>query len=220
MNVSAAQPSGPAVSLAEQAYRVLEEMLVTLQLPPGQVLQEKDLADKTGIGRTPVREAIQRLAVYGMIRILPRKGLMIAPVSRLELGRVLEARRVLERLLVVKSAERATAAQRQSLEMLAVQLERTGINPGEFLGLDRQLDELLEQACDNSYLVRALAPLHTHCRRLWYLQHDQQDMQQACERHISLARAVIAADGSGAIRALNGIIANLEELVGGLDAIS
>ena len=220
MTVTPALVDGPGISLAEQAYRVLEEMLVTMELPPGQVLQEKDLAQKTGIGRTPVREAIQRLASYGLIRVLPRKGLMIAPVSRQELAKIIETRRVLERLLVVKAAERATEEQRKSLNSLAVQLEHSGNGSNLFLKLDRQLDEMLESACDNAFLAQAMAPLHAHCRRLWYLHHDQQDMAQAAERHFYLTKAVAAGDGSGAIRALNGIIANLEELVGGIDAIS
>ena len=217
---SARLTSLPSQSLAEQAYRALEELLVTLQLPPGTLIQERDLGGMIGIGRTPVREAIQKLAVYGLFRVIPRKGLLVSPVLRSELKQVIEARRVLERLLVVKALERADSDQRQALETLAAHLEHAGGDASSYLRLDRRLDELLESASGNPYLVRALSPLHVHCRRLWSLQHGQLDLSPSARLHAGLARSVARADSSGAIRSLNGIIAVLEELLGGLDAIS
>jgi DNA-binding GntR family transcriptional regulator len=210
----------PPVSLAEQAYRVLESKLVMLELVPGSLLQERDLAREAGIGRTPVREAVQKLAGYGLLQVLPRKGLLVSPVLRSELSRVIEARRVMERLLVVKAAERASADLRAALRNLATQIEGVGTDLELFLRCDRQLDELLEDASDNAYLVRALAPLHAHCRRLWYLHRGQLDLAEAARLHAGLAATVAAGDGSGAIRSLNGIIGTLENLVGGLDDIS
>jgi len=210
----------PAESLSAQASRALEEMLVTLRLPPGALVQEKDLVEAVGIGRTPVREAVQKLAAHGLVRIMPRKGLQVTPVLRSELRQVIEARRVTERLLVVKAAERATPDQRSALESLAVHIEGSGADPEAWLRHDRRLDELLASACGNAFLVNALAPLHAHCRRLWYLHRDRPDPGRALRLHAELARSVAGGDGSGAIRALNGIIGMLEELVGGLDAVS
>ena len=207
-------------SLAERAYLDLEELLVTLQLAPGQLVQEKDLALAVGVGRTPVREAIQKFAGHGLLKVLPRKGLMVAPVLRSELSLVIEARRVLERLLVVKASERASSDQRMAMEMLASHIEQSSNDLESFLRLDRRLDELLEAACRNTFLVQALLPLHTHCRRLWYLNHQELDLPLATSMHAGLARSVAQADGSGAIRALNGIISVMESLVGGLDDIS
>jgi DNA-binding GntR family transcriptional regulator len=212
--------TGVTASLSEQAYQALEQKLVTLVLSPGELVQERDLAAAVGIGRTPVREAIQKLAGYGLLRILPRKGLQVSPVQRSELGKIIEARRVLERLLVVKAAERADSNQRQALETLAEHIEQSSGDLAAFLRLDRRLDELLESACANSYLVQALAPLHTHCRRLWYLHHEKFDLRLSARLHAGLARSVAQGDGSGAIRSLNGIIAVLEERIGGLDVIS
>jgi DNA-binding GntR family transcriptional regulator len=214
------EQSAPTRSLAEKAYLALEEQLVTLKLAPGSVVQERDLADSCGIGRTPVREAVQKLAAHGLLKVMPRKGLMVTPILRTELRQVLEARKVLERLLVIKAGERADSNQRQAMDVLAVHLEQASNDLPLFLRLDRRLDELLESACGNPYLVNALSPLHTHCRRLWYLNINTQDLSASVSLHAGLARSVAIADGSGAIRALNGIIASLEELVGGLDAIS
>ena len=86
-------------TLTDRAYRELEEMIVTLQLSPGTVLSEQALAVRLKIGRTPIREALQRLARDGLVVIMPRRGIMVSEINvKLHL-RLLEVRRVLERLM-------------------------------------------------------------------------------------------------------------------------
>lgn len=207
-------------SLAEQACCLLEHQLVTLKLPPGQLIAEKDLMAIAGIGRTPVREAIQRLSTQGLLQVLPRKGLLVTPIRRSDLSRIIEARRVLERLMVVKAAERATREQRQALLILAAQLEAAANDLEVFFRLDHRLDELLQAACDNRFLVEALAAMHSQCRRLWYLHRNSLHLPRSAQLHGGLARAVAEGDGAGAIRSLDEIIAILERLVTGLDELS
>ena len=207
-------------SLAEQAYRHLEEQLVTLVLAPGELVGEKDLVESAGIGRTPVREAIQRLSAEGLLQVLPRRGLMVTPLRRSDLIQIIEARRVLERLMVVKAAERATPDQRQALLMLAAHLDTAGDDLDVFFRLDQRLDELLEAACNNRYLVQALTAMHSQCRRLWYLHRNSLNLPRSAQLHGGLARAVANQNGAGAIRALDEIITILETLVNGLDVLS
>ncbi len=207
-------------SLAEQAYRHLEEQLVTLVLAPGELVGEKDLVESAGIGRTPVREAIQRLSAEGLLQVLPRRGLMVTPLRRSDLIQIIEARRVLERLMVVKAAERATPDQRQALLMLAAHLDTAGDDLDVFFRLDQRLDELLEAACNNRYLVQALTAMHSQCRRLWYLHRSDLNLPRSAQLHGGLARAVANQNGAGAIRALDEIITILETLVNGLDVLS
>ncbi len=205
-------------SLAEQAYDRLEEMLVTLALPPGESLREQALAERLGMGRTPVREAVQRLSSEGLLKVIPRKGLAVTTLDRAELVRVLEVRRVLERLLVVKAAERAAPDQRRALHAVASHLDAHAGDLESFYRLDRRLNEVLARACRNEWLVSALSPLHAHCRRLWYLHRGRLDLGAAAVTHEALARAVGDGDGAGAVRALNGIMSELEQLVNSLDA--
>jgi len=214
------KPSPDSGSLAEQAYRLLEELLVTLRIAPGEVITEKDLVDEAGIGRTPVREAIQRLSNEGLLQVLPRKGLMVTPLRRSDLSQIIEARRVMERLLVVKAAERATADQRQALRMLALHIEAADSDLEVFFRLDHHLNQLLEAACGNHFLVKALSSMHSQCRRLWYLHRSRLNLPRAAQLHGGLARAVADRNGAGAIRALDEIIAILESLVNGLDELS
>lgn len=209
-------PTRPRPSLAEQAYQRLEHLLVTQALEPGATLREQALMEVTGFGRTPVREAAQRLAAEGLLRVLPRKGMEVTPIRAAELAKILEVRRVLERLLVVKAAERATPDQRRALQAVASHLRGHGDLDG-FFRLDRRLDQLLASACRNPHLVVALGPSHAHCRRLWYRHREALDLPGAAGLHASLAEAVSDGDGAGAVRALNGIIAIVERLIAALE---
>jgi len=207
-------------SLADKAYHLLAEQIVTLRLQPGQLLIEKELIELTGIGRTPVREAIQRLAAAGLLQVLPRKGLMVTVLSRSGLAMMLEARKVLERLMVVKAAERATPDLRQALQTMAAHITAPGDDLEGFLRLDTRLDELLGLACQNPYLVGALAPIRGQCRRLWSLQYNGLDHSRVTYLHGALTNMVAEGNGAGAIRALDEIIATLEEVINALDILS
>jgi len=198
---------------AEQAFDALEILLVTLQLEPGSRVQEKELAETVGFGRTPVREAIQRLSAQGLLTVYPRKGLAVSPVKQAELAQIIEVRRVLERLLVVKAAERASHDQRLALQAVAIHLDGLSDKLELFLRLDRRLDELLASACGNEHLRQALAPMHAHCRRLWFMNLPRVDLASAATFHAALARSVGEGDRAGAVRALNGIMNILDGLV-------
>ena len=82
--------------LADKAYRLLEELIVTLTLPPGSILSEPELSEKLAIGRTPIREALQRLAADSLVLIQPRRAIIVSDVHVSEHLVVLETRRILE----------------------------------------------------------------------------------------------------------------------------
>ena len=106
-------------TLTVRAYNELEEMIVTLQLSPGTVLSEQALAVRLKIGRTPIREALQRLARDGLVVIMPRRGIMVSEINlRLQL-RLLEVRRELERRMASLAAERATPDERREFAEVA-----------------------------------------------------------------------------------------------------
>src|SRR4051812_43394290 len=106
-------------TLTDRAYRELEEMIVTLQLSPGTVLSEQALAVRLKIGRTPIREALQRLARDGLVVIMPRRGIMVSEINLWLQLRLLEVRRELERLMASLAAERATPDERREFAEVA-----------------------------------------------------------------------------------------------------
>jgi DNA-binding GntR family transcriptional regulator len=132
-------------SLTEQAYRVVEEQIVTLRLKPGGILSEQSLSATTKFGRTPIREALQRLAREGLITILPRKGILVSDINPRNQLLLLEVRRELERLLSRTGAERATPVQRTGFQDIARGMDRAAKHKDDiaFMRLDRELNALV-----------------------------------------------------------------------------
>ncbi len=204
-------------SLAQRAYELLEEKLVTLQLPPGALVSEGELIEMTGIGRTPVREAIQRLANQELLQVIPRKGLMVTPVSRTGMLHILEARKPLERLVVHRAALNARDEQRGSLSAIARDMALVHESLDDFLRLDFELDKLIDACASNPFATAALAPFRSHSRRFWYFHRRQVKLAEAITAHASLARLIARRDAGGAEKASDATIAVLERLVAGLD---
>src|SRR6516225_5917127 len=148
-----------AESLTEQAYRVIEEQIVTLRLKPGDVLSEQSLSATTKFGRTPIREALQRLSREGLITILPRKGVLVSDINPRNQLLLLEVRRELERLLSRAGAERATPEQRTALQEIARGMDQAAKHNDDiaFMRLDREAADLPLCARLHANQARAIA---------------------------------------------------------------
>ncbi len=181
---------------AAQAYRVLEGMLVTLKLPPGSSTTERALIAAVGLGRTPVREAILRLAWEGLLEVRPRSGLGVAPLRPADWLQVIAARRGVE-VLLARDAARFAAKAHAALLQVARQAMRQAVAQGDvegFLEADKALDEAVGQAAGNPYAARLAAPLQAHSRRFWFCFQAQKGLAAAGERHMELADAILAND--------------------------
>jgi DNA-binding GntR family transcriptional regulator len=215
--MSFSAPSAPAgASLAEQAYRVLEQKLVSLELPPGQLVSEGRLIDITGLGRTPVREAMQRLAQQDLIRVMPRKGLLVTPVSQSAMSHILEVRKPLERVIVYRAALHAKDEQRGGLAAIARELATAHDNFEAFLQLENEINHLLDGCAGNPFASAAVAPLRSHCRRFWYLHRQRLQLSDAISAQSNLARLAARRDFNGAQKAVDGVIAVFERLAAGV----
>ena len=117
--VGVLRPSGfEAASLADRAYHAIREMIVSLELRPGAVIDERSLMEQLGIGRTPTREALRRLAQEGLVEVYPRRGMFVTNVEIRDLASLAEVRSVLESHVARLAAERATDDDRDALERL------------------------------------------------------------------------------------------------------
>jgi len=210
-------PEAVPVSLAEQAYRVLEEKLVTLELPPGEVVSEGQLIALTGLGRTPVREAMQRLAQQDLIRVMPRKGLRVTPVSPSVMLQILETRRPLERLIVNRAALNARDEQRSRLAAIARDMAIAHDNFEAYLRLETDLDSLLDQCAANVFASAAVAPLRSHCRRFWYLHRQRLQLSDVITAQSKVARLAARRDCNGAQKAVDNLITVIERLAAGTE---
>jgi DNA-binding GntR family transcriptional regulator len=167
----------------------------------------------TGFGRTPVREAIQRLAQQEFFNIVPRRGLLVTPVSRSNMLHILEARKPLERLIIYRASLNAKDAQRGDLAAIARGFTITHDRFEEFLKLDRQMDELLDTCAGNPFAAAAVSPLRGHCRRLFYFHRQGMQLTDSISANSKMVRLVARREFRGAQKASDGRIAVLERVV-------
>ncbi|MGU3538001.1 GntR family transcriptional regulator [Methylobacterium sp. A54F] len=196
-----AGPSGPAagqddlpdLTLTQKAYQQLEELITTLALPPGMVLGEQNLVQRLGIGRTPIREALQRLARDGLVVVMPRRGILVSEINVRTQLRLLETRRVLERLIARLAAERATPEERAVFASLAEAMREAAAAADDlaFMRLDNQFNELIAAASRNEFAVRSLANMAGLSRRFWYQHYKQAaDLPLSATLHADVCEAV------------------------------
>jgi DNA-binding GntR family transcriptional regulator len=201
-----------SLSLSERAYRALERMIVTMKLQPGETLTEGALIARIGLGRTPVREAIQRLAWEGLLNVRPRSGIQIAQLEPADFPKVLAARRGVEMLLAWGAASYASPEhdiqfRRVEKDMLAAVAKK---DVDGFLDADKAFDIVLGHAAANPYASRVAGPLQTHSRRFWFRRQRPDSLRLAAQRHVALIEAIIARDGDRAEQAAAELIDHLE----------
>ncbi len=192
---ASAETNGGKTRLTEQAYRKIEEQIVMLKLAPGSAVSEAELSQALGIGRTPIREALQRLAREHLVNIVPHRGVMVSDVNVGEQLKVIELRRELERLVARLAALRATPDQRAQLKVMAKRmLETTAAGDDQgFLALDNEYNKLVANATRNQFARAAINSIHALSRRFWF-HHRIGDMVYVAQLHANIANAI--AEGS------------------------
>lgn len=204
------QPQG-ALSLTEIAYRRLEEAIVTLSLRPGAVLTEAQMIEMVGVGRTPVREALIRLAQQGLVEVLPRKGVVVAGINAIDIMSALDAREVLERLIASDAAKRASPRERIAIVDKARAMRAAAIDgdANAYMRLDKELDATVAASARSPYATRAVEPLQALIRRAWYHFERQDDLLPAAGHHVAFAQALATADPAAAMAASDALMLHL-----------
>jgi DNA-binding GntR family transcriptional regulator len=188
-------------------------MIVRLELPPGAAVSEAMLSERLGIGRTPIREALQRLARERLVQILPRRGVIVSDINVKSQLRLLEVRREIERLVARGAARRATDEERARFAELAKGFEQAarGGDDVAFLRIDREFNELCLRTARNEFAETAMTAMAALSRRFWYLHYKQAaDMPVTAKLHANIARAVARADPGAAATASDALLDNIE----------
>jgi DNA-binding GntR family transcriptional regulator len=200
-------------SLTDAAYLQLEELIVTLQLPPGSAVSEAQLSERLGIGRTPIREALQRLVREHLVLAIPQRGYLVSHIDvRLQL-RLLETRREVERLIARNAARRSTLEEQQRFAELASVFGRAAErnDATAFIRADREFNGLCLQASRNEFAAGAMQLMNGLARRFWYMHWRQAaDLPVTARAHAELARAISLRDETAAARALDALLDGIE----------
>lgn len=199
------QHSDPVPSnKSEAAYDRLEELITFRDLAPGTMVSEGELMRLLGMGRTPIREALQRLSWERMVEIHPRRGVVIPPVSVEVQLKLLELRRSVEETAVVMAAHRAEVQQKKRMLELAYGLESDlGDDVRAYGQRLKQVHRSIVEAAHNEYLSLALGPLHGLSRRFWFatMRNVRGELRGAASRHAATLRAICHGDEKAAAAA-------------------
>ncbi len=186
-------------SQSEEAYARILERIVSLEMPPGSVVNEARLREELKIGRTPIREALQRLARENLVRSIPHRGTFVTDVNITDLARITEVRVVLESHAARLAAGKAGPADREAIGALLEDLRRNITDQRELMELDQRIHRAIYRAAHNPFLESTLERYFNLSLRLWYLVLDRKvGLRQAVDEHAELLRAVVAGDGERA----------------------
>jgi DNA-binding GntR family transcriptional regulator len=191
--------AGEASLLADQAYVALRDLIVSLELQPGSFVKEPELVARLGIGRTPVREALRRLAQERLIEVYPRRGMVVTTVDVRDLARLCEVRLALEPEAARLAAERATEADLDELtELMAELAARRRRDDRSLIDLDRRIHTAVYRASHNQFLAETLEQYYTHALRIWMLALERTSLGAAVHEHGDLLGAVIRGNATKA----------------------
>lgn len=197
-------------SLSDKAYHEIRRRIVSLELAPGAVIEERQLVAQLGIGRTPVREALRRLAQERLVEVYPRRGMFVTGVDVRELARLSEVREVLEPEAARLAAERATGADREGLRALQAELEAGGGD--QLMDLDERIHRAVYRAAHNDLLEATLEQYYVLALRIWSIAVDHApELEEAIEAHRSLLEAIQAGDGERAADTMRAHVQNFEQ---------
>lgn len=204
----------PSGSLSERAYLLIRDQIISLKFTPGGVIEESRLMEQLGIGRTPIREALKRLAWENLVRIIPRRGMIVGDINITDLAHISEARIGLEGYAVRVAAGRVQDEDRATMQNLLSELKRLKrtVDNTELIRLDQSIHRQMYYATHNRYLCETLEQYYRLSLRIWFLALPKVTrMMEAVQEHEDLLQAVLQGDGARAERIVQRHIAGFHE---------
>jgi DNA-binding GntR family transcriptional regulator len=206
-------PVGDGASLADQAYIAIRGLIVSLELPPGAAIREPDLTAQLGIGRTPIREALRRLALERLVEVYPRRGMVVTTVDVRDLARLCEVRAVLEPEAARLAAERATKPDLEGINALLEELlDPRRRDDRALIDLDERIHRTIYRTSHNQLLEETLEWYYTHALRIWMLALDRtRTLQSAVLEHHDLLDAIARGKGERAAELMRAHVEQFEQ---------
>jgi DNA-binding GntR family transcriptional regulator len=207
--------NSPQMRLSEKAYRLIKQKVVTLELPPSAVINEQALMRELHLGRTPIREALQRLDAEGLVHIVPRRGTFVNDISVTDLQKIFELRILLEGFCARLAARRITEDQIEEMESALQELQRVGDGDHRALmRIDKRFHTLLYASAHNEFMAETLDRLYDLSLRLWHLVLTRlEDVRLSVEQHRKVLAALEEGDGARAETLIRGHIVDFQQKI-------
>jgi DNA-binding GntR family transcriptional regulator len=189
------------VSASDAAYAFAKERILDGRFAGGELISEGDVAGGVGVSRTPVREAFLRLELEGLLRLYPKRGALVVPVSAAEVDAVMETRLLVERFAVERTVALGADVEADLRDVIARQ-ERMAERDraGGFVEADREMHRLFVAAAANPILLRLHDSLRDRQSRMGLaaIARQRARVDEILAEHRRLADAVIAGDAGAA----------------------
>lgn len=208
------RPDAPPSALADRAYSTLKHDILTCKLAPSQRLSEKDLCASIGISRTPLREALNRLGLEGLVSLVPYHGFEVAPITLNDVREMCELRYLLEAESAARAAQRATDTEIEELSRLAELRYVPGSRETyeDYLRANSAFHNALAHFSHNARLEGAVVTLLDHLQRPLYLGLDVGlDAKEATAEHLAVVYAIRRHDAEAAAECMREQILKAEE---------
>ncbi len=208
------RPDAPPSALADRAYAALKHDILTCKLAPGQRLNEKDLCAAIGISRTPLREALNRLGLEGLVTLVPYHGFEVAPITLQDVREMCELRYVLEAETAARTALRATAEEIEALSRVAELRYVPGSRETyeDYLRANSAFHNALAHFSHNARLESVVVMLLDQLQRPLYLGLDVGlDAEEATAEHLAVVYAIRRRDAEAAAECMREQILRAEE---------
>ena len=205
-----------ARSLSDQAYYRIRELIVSLELPPGSLISERDLMQRFELGRTPVREALRALARERLVEVYPRRGIFVARIDVGDLAGLSEVRAVLESHAAGLAAERATEDDLAEIDALLAELNGAGDELGEreLIDLDQRIHRHIYRSAHSPFLEATLNEYYVLTLRIWFLALDKvARLEDAVREHRELLEAIRDGDPERAADAMHRHVTGFEQAI-------
>jgi DNA-binding GntR family transcriptional regulator len=193
------------LSLRDRAYAEIKQRINRLQYRPGEYLNEAQLSQELSIGRTPVHQALDRLMYEGMVQVMPRKGVIVRPISLDEILHIIEVRQINETYCVALAVDRAAGADVTDLRRIlqeAPALIRARDREG-LMNLDRAFHSRISQAARNPVLADVMTSLHDRSLRFWFISlGDDLQLRRVNDEHRAILDGIAARDRKMAVEAM------------------
>ncbi len=200
---------------AELAYQEIKKRIIKTELSPGTVINESELMNDLGFGRTPIREALKRLQTDDLVVVKSRRGIFVSELAITDLSQIFEVRVELEALAVRLACQRISEAELESLETLADKYSRTDSSvKEEMIDLDGKFHALIRKAAHNRFLDTNLEYYYNLSLRIWYLALPKAAAEELdVEAHCDIYQAIAAGDEELAVKRITDHIQDFHKTI-------
>lgn len=204
----------PPRSLRDEAYEIIKQRIIMCAFRPGDALSEAQVSAQLGLGRTPVRQAFDRLMRDGLVEVLPRKGIIVRPITQDEVRDMVAVRLLNEGFCARLAAERADPHVIATLTA-NVQAGAAAATEGDIaalMALDREFHAMIASAARNSVLAEILRNLHERAQRVWFVSlRNTSHHRRVVDEHTAIVEGLRSGDPDQAEAAMRAHILSFAE---------